>query len=345
MPTTHLAMSGWMPSYISNYFKSEKDKATDALIAAIEELPTTRARGGRILPQPETLARIQNLLALGADPNVQVPSQLVFYKSGTKVTLLTKLAYKNAPEITELLLKAGARPNDPSEIPPLFIAIEYCYEEVIKLLVAYGADVNKSLPTGQTPLLTARNCEPSVWKLLLKKGANPNQVFDNRTTFLMNTIILNTEPNRVEKYNMERAIRILVEHNTDLDFQNSSGTTALMLAAHRYDKESIRALLAYGANPNIQDKDGETALFQAVKVGVPEPVELLIHAEADLSITNKKGKTALSIAKDSIASLPGNSNYSEEKRKMLINQYDEIIQMLEKPSNIKRRTMAVFKIK
>lgn len=344
MPTANLAMSRWVPSYVSNYFKSEKDRATDALIALIEELPEPMGPGARRLPGPEKLTRIQSLLAAGADPNARIPDQRLFKPSDGTISLLTKLAYKNAPEATELLLKAGARPNDPSEVPPLFIAIEYCYEDVIALLIKYGADVNKSLPeSGQTPLMTARNCELGVWKLLLKNGANPNTLVNNRNTFLMNTVSLNA--NRSDKYDMAKVLKTLAEYNTNLDLQNGLGITALMLAADKTDISSIEGLLAHGANPNIQDKKGETALFKAIRRGVTEPVAFLIRAGTDLSITNIDGDSALSVAKGGQADLRGNMNYDEARKGRLIKQFDEIIEMLQNPTKVKRTTRNIYKIK
>lgn len=346
IPTVHLAMSRWVPSYISNYFKSEKDRATDALIALLEELPEPLGPGVRRLPSPATLIRIQSLLAAGADPNARIPDQRLFKPSDATISLLTKLAYKNAPEAVELLLKAGARPNDPSGVPPLFIAIEYCYEDVIALLIKYGADVNKPLPeSGQTPLMTARNCELGVWKLLLRSGANPNALINNKNTFLMNTVSLNIEPNGDEKYDMAKVLKTLAEYNTNLDLQNSLGITALMLAADRTDIRSIEGLLAHGANPNIQDKKGETALFKAIRRGVTEPVAFLIRAGTDLSITNIDGDSALSVAKGVQADLRGNMNYDEARKGRLVKQFDEIIEMLQNPTKAKRTTRDLYKIK
>lgn len=336
VPTMHLGMSAWIPSSISNYFKSDQDKATDALITLIENLPTPQGNNSRFNTNQEVLSRIQSLLASGANPNVQVPAEHFRARPNSKVTLLTKLARRNALEVTELLLKAGARPNDPSEIPPLFVAIVHCNEEMIALLIKYGADVNKQIPeSGQTPLMTARDCDLGMWKLLLKNGANPNAVDNNKNTILMNTLALNIEPNGDEKYDMISILKLLVAYNTDLDLQNNSGITALMIAASKSDSSSIEILLAHGANPNIQDKKGETALFQAIKRGNPLPVASLIKAGTDLSITNTSGDSALSMAKSTQARIRADRSYDEQRKNRLIKQYNEIIEMLQNPSKIK----------
>jgi len=46
----------------------------------------------------------------------------------------------------------------------------------------------------------------------------------------------------------------------DIDFQNSQGRTALMIAAKNGQRKAVELLLDHNANVHIRDKDDKTAL-------------------------------------------------------------------------------------
>jgi ankyrin repeat protein len=90
----------------------------------------------------------------------------------------------------DALIRAGADVNiadDPRE-PPLHLAIEQMWIEIIRRLIQAGADVNRSVPDGWTPLVHAIDSESdAAWQayndvgrasteiveLLLASGAEP----------------------------------------------------------------------------------------------------------------------------------------------------------------------------
>ena len=96
------------------------------------------------------------------------------------MTCLAHACVKNNSDMVEFLLKHGADPNlldDPDQCPSL---VQACHPKglpVMKLLVAYGADVNLSLPGYGTALTCA--CQIGsldMARLLLDAGADVNLI-------------------------------------------------------------------------------------------------------------------------------------------------------------------------
>lgn len=84
-------------------------------------------------------------------------------------------------------------------------------------------------------------------------------------------------------YRKLAAVELLVKISDDIDAVNSSGDTALHLAAKiGSEPDVIRFLIESGSNVNLVNKNGETALDLARNVGHPEAIQLLELAEAEI---------------------------------------------------------------
>jgi ankyrin repeat protein len=77
---------------------------------------------------------------------------------------------------------------------------------------------------------------------------------------------------------------------------NAHGSTALVWASHRGNKEIVRMLLYRGANVNASMSDGNTALMWATNSGNEEIVRMLLDRGATVNASNSYGNTALSLA-------------------------------------------------
>jgi ankyrin repeat protein len=91
------------------------------------------------------------------------------------LTPLLAATYHNHNKIVELLLDAGANPNNKNndDETPLLWAAEFNYCQIVKLLLAAGADPNKKNNNGWTPLLNAIFQDHyRIIKLLLYADAN-----------------------------------------------------------------------------------------------------------------------------------------------------------------------------
>ena len=74
-------------------------------------------------------------------------------------------------------------PLDRFVLTPLFVACRSGHEEVVKLLLARGADINQANDVGSTPLYVAcYNGHGEVVELLLARGADINQATRDSTT-------------------------------------------------------------------------------------------------------------------------------------------------------------------
>ena len=145
-------------------------------------------------------------------------------------------------EIAEELLKKGAEVDAVSNsgFTPLHLATEVRNVKAVKLLVKYGADVNKintaDFPTEFHKRSYIRFCAP----LYLAAGISATD-----TTEIINLFL-----------HKGADINIIAGPNSD---------TPLHQAVQAYSPENVKLLLARGARTDIKNKNGETAVDLAKK--------------------------------------------------------------------------------
>jgi len=121
----------------------------------------------------DSVKTVDALLRAGANPNAQVLSP-----HAGEITPLSSAINShssNRVEIAKLLIGAKAELNPKGEFfaSPLASAVEDL--EMVKLLIASGADVNQKNFRGATALMVAAGAgTPSVVRYLLEKGADVN---------------------------------------------------------------------------------------------------------------------------------------------------------------------------
>lgn len=163
----------------------------------------------------------------------------------------------------EALLSTGADPNaalsQPPEWTPLGAAIEELEfggsVDVVRLLVAHGADVNAPyVGTKLAPLHAAMFSENiEVIELILDAGANPNALSDEDRSPLRFA---------VERDALDMAA-LFLRHGAVATIDNSGGfcgETALGMAARKANLAMIQLLVGAGASVAAKDSDGRTAL-------------------------------------------------------------------------------------
>lgn len=236
--------------------------------------------------------------------------------------------YSPSIEIFELLLKNGADINfktDKNENLFIIAARNNSNEKIIEYFLNKGFSINYATSDGETPLLAAAmNSNWLVLDTLIKRGANLKDVDDNKQNVLMIASTFNDKP-YIIKYLIDKGvpinycdkdentavsgaamnpnvnfIKMLVENGADLNFVNSIGSNALMIAASRQENvEVIKYLIENGLDVNATNVNGASALmFAAGNNPNPQVVELLITAGADVFAEDNNGDNAYKIAKE-----------------------------------------------
>jgi len=212
------------------------------------------------------------------------------------LTALVLAAREGSLDSIKALAEANADLNKTSGdgTTAMLVAIQNGHYDVATYLVGKGADVNLANQKGWNPLYLAvkhRNIETGTIpvpnadqaldfiKLILDKGANPNQ-----------RVISNTE----------------IRNGQRATWLNEAGATPFLCAALCGDITVMRMLLAKGADPKINTQDHTTPLMAAAGVGYSdgfihdrsieetiEAMKLILDLGADVNAANDQGLTAL----------------------------------------------------
>lgn len=198
--------------------------------------------------------------------------------------------------VVRKLLEEGASAD---ELPPgqygtaLGAACYAGYEDVVRLLLAYGAEVNNISPDEKEPRLkytplffAVRGERETIVRLLLDHGANVD--FGGPGAY--SPLLYSTGAG------FEQMVQLLIEYNADVNYQDMELKTPLHVAARGLDEEIVQLLLRAGADTESRDSESNTPLHMATDVGRAETVQLLLSAGADVNAVNSEGLTPLDIA-------------------------------------------------
>lgn len=232
-------------------------------------------------------------------------------------------------KVAELLLKAGAHIHDKrSNVQAaLHFAAESGYEDVVSVLIRFGADVNQLAPVLDETALHRTNSE-KIARLLLEAGADVN--IGNRFGMTALSFAAGLGNEDLIKVLLEykaninastlfdatplhfarsaEVARLLLENGACVDartgkeqygiYLNSNDEeTALHLAAKQDCKELVTVLIEFGADVNAVNENAETAIHFAKSQDV---IKLLVKAGSDINAKDNEGQTALARAAGSV---------------------------------------------
>ena len=193
-------------------------------------------------------------------------------------------AYHGATELVRFLLESGADVNsrDGYGRPPLKYAVRSRKLKTVKVLIAYGADVN-AVDCQETALMEAiqytfRRSNTRIVRLLVASGANVNarsgDKRDGRTPlhFLMQRSPANLE-----------TAKLLLDHGADVNAVRRFNYTALHIAAQEGDYAAANFLIQNGAYIQALTTLGATPLHCAVRIGYIKLLGECFGAKAALS--------------------------------------------------------------
>jgi ankyrin repeat protein len=182
----------------------------------------------------------------------------------------------DADEVVTLLLAHKADPNARLKAP---------------LLQRHHTAGDGSLGAGATPLMrAAKSGDVEMMKVLIASGADPRVTMPNQSTVLMYAAGLGWRDGSPAAPSYDQgapeeaaaAIELLLGLGLDINATNNNGETALHVAVTgRGDETIVKTLIAHGANLQAMNKRGQTPLAAATasRKDVSRLVTLLSEAE------------------------------------------------------------------
>ena len=162
------------------------------------------------------------------------------------------------------------------------------------------ADNNLSLFEG---LLRRPNCHETELNRCLLYATQKNKIECIKTIISHKDVDINCVGSSrktpamicAELGNQESLSLLISDSRCKINFQNSSGETALHCAVRGGNEKCVKELMKAGAKGSLCDNDGNTPLILASKTRYPNLAVLkqLLEEKSVINIQNKEGRTAL----------------------------------------------------
>jgi len=234
--------------------------------------------------------------------------------------MLLEAAARNDIDEVRRLLRLNVTPDSTNEDG--LTALHQCCiddsEEMMKVLVEFGADCNAADSEQWTPLHAAATCgHLHLVKFLIDNGANllavngdgnmPYDICEDETTlsYIENEMarrgvtqeLIDTTRAKTETLMLNDLMKLAQVH-ADLEYRDLQGATPLHIAAANGYLSVLEFLLDHHCSTEVCDVDLWQPLHAAACWGHLEAVEILSQNGADISAVTRSGETPFDITED-----------------------------------------------
>lgn len=199
-----------------------------------------------------------------------------------KTPLMKAVSTGNEARVKKLL-RQGA---DILEVHPIthrtLLMMAVKYPDILEMLLEKdSSNINAQDDKGWTALIYAIliSAPPESIEILLKYGANPNDILDKNGTSVLHF---------AANSGNEQIVNLLLNASADINIQDRDMQTPLMIAAGFKNKRVVQLLLLKGADINLSDKEGRTVVMRS-----PDIIPFINLSSVELNKTDNNGHTLL----------------------------------------------------
>ncbi|OUR88660.1 hypothetical protein A9Q81_23250 [Gammaproteobacteria bacterium 42_54_T18] len=211
-----------------------------------------------------------------------------------KTALMIAIEFDKIDTVNHLVQR-GANVNARSQNVPskgksvLSLAVEKGNVDVVKMLLAAGAYFNNKIFNSEGPFAVAIEAgQRDMVALLLKLGPNiqksPHQLDGNNSK-------RNSCLHHAAEYGTVEILQLLLASGEDPKLKNSTGNTALMVAARAGNIDNVEALASYATKIEIQE-----VFYIVITTGLTAGVNKILALGASVNAINALGETPLMLA-------------------------------------------------
>jgi len=173
-------------------------------------------------------------------------------------SIISAVKLVNIQKVQELLdegVDANSIDTGGDGFPVIILAAQKGNVEILKNLIDKGANIEKTTPKGNSPLIGAiYSNQHQCLKVLIERGANKNAKYYHSSGYQSPPIVLSSSKKHSE------CIRILIDSNVNINEVDTKGNNALMVSAFKGNLNCVHILLKTPIDINATNQNGYTAL-------------------------------------------------------------------------------------